>query len=54
MAVEVTALPILGGVDNRADSPEDPSAPVLEIRAIAIMGGVDIKTKRVKSKTDTQ
>lgn len=54
VAVEVTAVPILGGVDNRTDSPEDPSAPVLEIRAIAIMGGVDIKTKRVKSKTDTQ
>ncbi len=54
VAVEVTALPILGGVDDRTDSPEDPSAPVLEVRAIAIMGGVDIKTKKAKTKTDTQ
>jgi len=54
VTVEVSALPILGGVDDRSDSPEDPSAPVLEIRAIAIMGGVDIKTRKSKTKTDTQ
>ncbi|TVR91924.1 MAG: DUF1707 and DUF2154 domain-containing protein [Spirochaetaceae bacterium] len=48
VAVEVSAVPILGGVDNRTDTPEDPSAPVLEIRAVAIMGGVDIKTKKAK------
>ncbi|MCA1755749.1 MAG: hypothetical protein LC641_13845 [Spirochaeta sp.] len=47
--VELTALPILGGVDNRTDSPEEPSAPVLEVRAVAIMGGVDIRTKKAKS-----
>lgn len=49
VAVEVSAVPILGGVDNRTDTPEDPSAPVLEVRAVAIMGGVDIKTKKAKS-----
>lgn len=42
--VEVSGVPIFGGVDNQAaKSAEAPDSPVLLVDAVAIFGGVDIK-----------
>lgn len=54
VAVELSGLPILGGVENRTDHPNNPSAPVLEVKALVVMGGVDIKTKQSKLRKGTQ
>ena len=48
--VEVHALPILGGVDNKSEQSGSSEDPVLRVRAITILGGVDIKTKKAKRK----
>lgn len=42
--IEVSATPILGGVDNKTSREAVPSgAPVLRVRASAFMGGIEIK-----------
>lgn len=41
--VQVGGMPVLGGWDDRTTDPQDPTAPVLVVRATAIMGGVEIK-----------
>jgi hypothetical protein len=48
--VEVDVVGILGGVDNKADTPVDPAAPTLRIRGFTLLGGVDIKTKRARKR----
>ena len=46
MGVEVHALPIMGGVENRADGIVSDSAPVLKVRGFVLMGGIEIKVKK--------
>lgn len=46
LAVEVQAIPILGGVDNRAPEIVDGHGPTLRVRAFTVLGGVDIKPKK--------
>lgn len=48
MGVEVHALPIMGGVDNRSDGIVSDSAPILKVRGFVLMGGIDIKVKGKK------
>ena len=48
--VEVHAMPILGGVDDKSEQSGSGDDPVLRIRAVTILGGVDIKTKKEKRK----
>jgi hypothetical protein len=43
--VEVHGIPILGGIENKADSRPNPAAPTLRIKALVIMGGLEIKAK---------
>jgi hypothetical protein len=46
--VEVTGIPIMGGIDNRAASSGKLGAPTIKVNAITLMGGLDIKVKRPK------
>lgn len=46
--VEVTSIPIMGGVENKTDVPEHTDAPTIRIRSIAIMGGLEIRHKKKK------
>ena len=46
--VEVTGIPIMGGIDNRATSYARPGAPTIKVNVITLMGGLDIKVKRPK------
>jgi hypothetical protein len=48
--VETDVIPVLGGVDNKTESPTDPNSPTIRIRGFAILGGVDIKTKKKKTR----
>jgi hypothetical protein len=48
--VEVTGIPILGGIDNKTSGRRLPGAPTLRVRALAMMGGVDVKTKKRKKR----
>jgi hypothetical protein len=48
--VETDLVPILGGVDNKVDTPDDPNCPTIRIRGFLLLGGLDIKTKRPKRK----
>ena len=48
--VETDLVPILGGVDNKAETPEDPNCPTIRIRGLTLLGGLDVKTKRPKRK----
>lgn len=41
--VEVSVLPIMGGIDHRTDDTQHPNAPTLRIHGAVIMGGIDIK-----------
>ncbi len=50
MNVVVDVIPILGGVDNNADTVENPDGPTLRVRGFIAMGGVDIKTGKPKKK----
>ncbi|HOR48945.1 MAG TPA: LiaF-related protein, partial [Rectinema sp.] len=43
--VEVTGIPIMGGIDNRAASSGKLGAPTIKVNAITLMGGLDIKVK---------
>ena len=47
--VEVTGIPIMGGIDNRAPSSAKLGAPTIKINAITLMGGLDIKVKKPKN-----
>ncbi len=47
--VEVTGIPIMGGIDNRAASSGKLGAPTIKVNAITLMGGLDIKVKRPKN-----
>jgi len=50
MNVIVDVIPILGGVDDTADTTENPDGPTLRIRGFIAMGGVEVKTGRPKKK----
>lgn len=41
--VRTSAMPILGGIDNKAVAPKKSGAPVLHVVGTIVMGGVDIK-----------
>ncbi len=41
--VEITGLPIFGGIGDPKNRTHDDSYPTLRVRAIAIFGGVDVK-----------
>ena len=47
LTVEVKAIPIFGGVDNRSKGTG--ADPTLRITAVAVMGGVEIKTSSRKN-----
>lgn len=42
--VEVSGTPILGGWENKTDTPKDKNAPVLNIQGTCLCGGVSIKS----------
>lgn len=44
--VEVSGIPIFGGLDNKTSGEVIPGAPTLKIRAMVFFGGVDIKPMR--------
>lgn len=50
MNVIVDVIPILGGVEDNADTTENPDGPTLRIRGFIAMGGVEVKTGRPKKK----
>lgn len=41
--VQVSGMPILGGVGNKTDPPTDPQGPLLKVDATAFMGGAEVK-----------
>ncbi len=41
--VEVTGVPILGGVENNSRGNTGSGGPLLRIRAFVVMGGVEVK-----------
>jgi len=49
MNVEVQGIPILGGIDNRAQDTGG-GGPRLKVRALVIMGGVDVKVKEPRKR----
>ena len=48
--VEVSGIPIMGGMNNKTDETFNPGAPTLKIRALVVMGGVDIKYPKKRNK----
>lgn len=48
--VEISSVPIMGGVDNSVNDHHDPNAPTIRIRALAIMGGLDVRHPKKKRK----
>ena len=46
--VDVSGIPFMGGIDNKAKGVLNPDAPTLKIRAVVIMGGVDVKEAKKK------
>ncbi|MBW3668870.1 MAG: DUF1707 domain-containing protein [Actinobacteria bacterium] len=50
VAVEVTSVPIMGGVGRRIrDVPILPGTPVIKVRAVAFWGGVTVRSKPSRS-----
>lgn len=47
LAVDASAIPIMGGFEHRGDyhEPDDPTQPVLKVRGIVLMGGIDIQVR---------
>ncbi len=41
--VKVSNVPIFGGVDNKAGTSPDPSAPVIFLNSTCMFGGIDVK-----------
>lgn len=41
--VEISGVPILGGITNKSISNIDEDAPILRIKAFALLGGIEIK-----------
>lgn len=50
MNVTIDVIPILGGVENKADTTENPDGPTLRIRGVIAMGGVEVKTSKPRKK----
>ena len=48
MAVDVSGIGIMGGVDHRASGPGAPGAPRLRVVGFALMGGVDVRRKAAR------
>jgi hypothetical protein len=44
--IDVHGLPIFGGVDNKANAPTLPSAPLLRVDATVLFGGIEIKHEK--------
>jgi len=42
-AVEVRAVPLLGGVDDKTIMPKSDDAPRLVVHGLVVMGGMEIK-----------
>lgn len=41
--IEISGIPIFGGIDNKYGDRQIPGAPTLHINAFALFGGIDIK-----------
>ncbi len=48
--VEVTGVPIMGGIDKKVSDDHYPGRPTLKIQGLAVMGGVDIKYPKRKKR----
>lgn len=44
--VETSALPILGGFENKANASADPGSPVLKVDATVMFGGAEVKYEK--------
>ena len=48
--IEVSGIPIIGGIDSRVPDEHYPGRPTLKIHGIAFMAGVDIKPAKKKKR----
>ena len=45
MNVEVSGVPLLGGIDNRSGT-GSPDGPTLRVSGVVVLGGIDVREKR--------